>query len=249
MKDPPPGCWRGRGLVSPCPGWEQRGLLPPARRPGARSNNWANALDGDPSYRLRCLATERDVMTSPSTLRIMGCAELNNPRRTGASQNKIKDRNKRVHGEAWSSRLLARASSPPSPSLNGESDGYWLRFFHPQASPSRLITQPFLWATAAVNPVITWMCYGSVLFCRVAGNISSNGRVGLRSEYNNRGREGQRSILAARTTAARQPPALFGCFLVSFQPLCVVIQLIVCLTACVRLSVRVIVRPVARRDV
>lgn len=73
----------------------------------------------------------------------MGCAELNNPRRTGASQNKIKDRNKRVHGEAWSSRLLARASSPPSPSLNGESDGYWL-FFHPQASSSRLITQPFV---------------------------------------------------------------------------------------------------------
>lgn len=42
-------------------------------------------------------------------------------------------------------------------------------------------------------------------FCRVAGNISSNGRAGLRSEYNNRGRGGQRSILAARTTAARQP--------------------------------------------
>lgn len=34
-----------------------------------------------------------------------------------------------VHGESWSSRLLVRASSQPSPSLNGESDGYSLRFF------------------------------------------------------------------------------------------------------------------------
>lgn len=34
-----------------------------------------------------------------------------------------------VHGESWSSRLLVRASSQPSPSLNGESDGYLLLFF------------------------------------------------------------------------------------------------------------------------
>lgn len=34
-----------------------------------------------------------------------------------------------VHGEAWSSRLLVRASSQLSPSLNGESDGYSLPFF------------------------------------------------------------------------------------------------------------------------
>lgn len=34
-----------------------------------------------------------------------------------------------VHGGSWSSRLLVRASSQPSPSLNGESDGYLLRFF------------------------------------------------------------------------------------------------------------------------
>lgn len=33
-----------------------------------------------------------------------------------------------VHGESWSSRLLVRASSQPSPSLNGESDGYLLPF-------------------------------------------------------------------------------------------------------------------------
>lgn len=117
-----------------------------------------------------------------------------------------------MHGEAWSSRLLARASSPPSPSLNGGSDGYWLPFSTHRLRLRALLRNRLFSCGGGgqsrdnLNVLrICRCCF--VLFCRVAGNISSNGRAGLRSEYNNRGRGGQRSILAARTTAARQPGA------------------------------------------
>lgn len=60
----------------------------------------------------------------------MGCAELNNPRRTrGESKNNkiIKETGTaEVHGEEWSSPLWVRASLQQSPSLNGGSDGYSL---------------------------------------------------------------------------------------------------------------------------
>lgn len=81
-------------------------------------------------------------------------------------------------------------------------------FFHPKASPSRLITQPFVLYDGDGQSSDNLNVLRILFFRRVAGNISSNGRVGLRSEYNNRGRVGQRSILAARTTAARQPGVL-----------------------------------------
>lgn len=117
-----------------------------------------------------------------------------------------------MHGEAWSSRLLARASSPPSPSLNGGSDGYWLPFSTHRLRLRALLRNRLFSCGGGgqsrdnLNVLrICRCCF--VFFCRVAGNISSNGRAGLRSEYNNRGRGGQRSILAARTTAARQPGA------------------------------------------
>lgn len=82
-------------------------------------------------------------------------------------------------------------------------------------------------------------------FCRVAGNISSNGRAGLRSEYNNGGRGGQRSILAARTTAARQPGRgrLADVSSFPFGPWASRYSLILCPSACVRVSVLVILWP------
>lgn len=110
------------------------GLLPLTYRPGARSGNRANALHHDPSYRERRLATAKGRDDVLSRSRIMGCAELNNPGggRGGETQkNKTTTSAARiVHGESWSCRLSAKASSPPSPSLSGGSDGY----FSPPAS-------------------------------------------------------------------------------------------------------------------
>lgn len=150
-----------------------------------------------------------------------------------------------MHGEAWSSRLLARASSPPSPSLNGGSDGYWLPFSTHRLRLRALLRNRLFSCGGGGQSRDNLNVLRICRFCRVAGNISSNGRAGLRSEYNNRGRGGQRSILAARTTAARQPGAgsARGCFLVSFRTLCVAILLILCLSACVRVSVLVTVWP------
>lgn len=107
-----------------------------------------------------------------------------------------------VHGESWSSRLLARASSQLSPSLNGGSDGYSLRFF-----THRLCLRTYyatICSCSTDSQSSDNLNLLRVMFCRVAGNISWNGRAGLRSEYNNRGCEGQRSILAAHTTAPPQ---------------------------------------------
>lgn len=112
-----------------------------------------------------------------------------------------------MHGEAWSSRLLARASSPPSPSLNGGSDGYWLPFSTHRLRLRALLRNRLFSCGGGGQSRDNLNVLRICRFCRVAGNISSNGRAGLRSEYNNRGRGGQRSILAARTTAARQPGA------------------------------------------
>lgn len=56
-----------------------------------------------------------------------------------------------VHGQSWSSRLSARASSQPSPSLNGESDGYSLRF-SPAGCVSAPVTQPFVLCSTDNQP-------------------------------------------------------------------------------------------------
>lgn len=159
----------------------------------------------------------------PLRLRYYGMCGIKQPEEDAGKPKIIKETEiNEVHGESWSSRLSVRASSQPSPSLNGGSDGYSLRFL-PAGCVSTPITQPFVCAAPTGNPLITWISYGSV-FCRVAGNISWNGRAGLRSEYNSRGCEGQRSILAARTTAPPQTLSLFSlwmCFSLSYHQLCV----------------------------
>lgn len=150
-----------------------------------------------------------------------------------------------MHGEAWSSRLLARASSPPSPSLNGGSDGYWLPFSTHRLRLRALLRNRLFSCGGGGQSRDNLNVLRICRFCRVAGNISSNGRAGLRSEYNNRGRGGQRSILAARTTAARQPGSrMFPRFisdLVCRDTACFV-SVSVCAYVCARDSV-------ARRDV
>lgn len=113
-------------------------LRPFTQKSGARSNNWANALRHDPSYRPRRLATEKDVMTSCCAY--YGMCGIKQPEEDEGKPKIIKNTEiNEVHGEPWSSRLSVRASSQPSPSLNGESDGYSLFFFlHPQAVSLRL---------------------------------------------------------------------------------------------------------------
>lgn len=144
----------------------------------------------------------RDDVLSRS--RIMGCAELNNPGRTrkggkppkkkrnhnnnnnNSQQKKIKsERNKRAtHGGAWSSRPSARASSQPSPSLNGGSDGYFSTHtprLRAASEASENQRQPPVWRSSAAfsdSPQQGSLLVFKPLFlsllsflCRVAGNI------------------------------------------------------------------------------
>lgn len=86
-----------------------------------------------------------------------------------------------MHGEPWSSRLSVRASSQPSPSLNGESDGYSLFFFSPSLAGcvSASLTQTCAFAVSTCRHLITWLCCGSVF----AGSLGISRKMeGLVSE-------------------------------------------------------------------
>lgn len=141
-----------------------------------------------------------------------------------------------LHGEAWSSRLLVRASSQPSPSLNGESDGYSLPFF--------------------THSLCLHTYYATICLCGADRRSSDNlnvfriyfaGSLGISREMEGLvsevsiicGCEGQRSILAARTTAPPHTVSLLSLwmfFLFSFRlitsAVCVVVQFSACQLAC-----------------
>lgn len=79
----------------------------------------------------------------PLQITYYGMCEIKQPRRRTRGETKEKEKNKKtsaarisdVHGESWSCLLSAKASSQPSPSLNGGSDGYSPLFFDGQPLP------------------------------------------------------------------------------------------------------------------
>lgn len=124
---------------------------------------------------------------------------------------------------------------------------------HPRLRLRALLRNRLFCATAAVNPVITRVCYGSVSF---AGSLGISGQMeGLVPEVSTiSGGKHSASILAARTTAARQPSARRGAARLAdassfhYSRNVPLIQLMACLAACARLSVLVMIRSEARRD-
>lgn len=178
----------------------------------------------------------------------MGCAELNNQKRTWGRQNKIKETEiNEVHSDSWSSRQLARASSPPSPSLNGESDGYSLHFSR-AGCVFASITQPFVCAP----PTVKTSDNLNVLRICFAGSLGISRQMeGLVSEVS-------RITEAVKDSAPSWPLvqlhrlslAQFSLWILPdlISAMCVVMQFVVCLMACAQQSVFVNVRAAARRD-